>query len=52
MQVVDCIGIDLGTTNSCVAYHKDGRIVVVSENGRGYIPSVIAVDEYKTSYGY
>ena len=51
MQVVDCIGIDLGTTNSCVAYHKNGKIVVVSENGRGYIPSVIAVDEYKTSCG-
>ena len=52
MQVVDCIGIDLGTTNSCVAYYKNNEIQVVSENGRGYIPSVIAVDGYKAICGF
>jgi molecular chaperone DnaK (HSP70) len=37
------IGIDLGTLNSCVAVVRDGRAVVLSEDGAGTTtPSVVA----------
>jgi molecular chaperone DnaK len=38
------IGIDLGTSNSCVAYIKDGRPVVMrDEKGRDTTPSIFAI---------
>jgi molecular chaperone DnaK len=38
------VGIDLGTTNSLVAYMKDGKPVVLKdEKGSGLVPSVITV---------
>ena len=38
-------GIDLGTTNSEIAYMKDGKPVVIPiENGKKYLPSVVGVD--------
>ncbi|PAV77909.1 hypothetical protein WR25_14004 isoform A [Diploscapter pachys] len=38
-----CIGIDLGTTYSCVAIVKDGRPVAIkNDNGRNTLPSVVA----------
>jgi molecular chaperone DnaK len=38
------IGIDLGTSNSCVAYIKDGRPVVMEdEQGRDTTPSIFAI---------
>ncbi|MCB0325454.1 MAG: molecular chaperone DnaK [Bdellovibrionales bacterium] len=38
------IGIDLGTSNSCVAYIKDGRPVVIrDENGEPTTPSIYAI---------
>ena len=52
METVDCIGLDLGTTNSCVAFHRNGKTDVVAENSRGYIPSVIAVEGYKAICGF
>ena len=40
-----CIGIDLGTTNSCAAIHQDGKArVLPSRRGNLVIPSVIALD--------
>jgi molecular chaperone DnaK len=37
------VGIDLGTTNSLVAYVKDGRPVVIpGPDGKGLVPSVIS----------
>jgi len=39
------VGIDLGTTNSCVAVARDGRAeVLVSRRGYRTIPSVVAFD--------
>jgi molecular chaperone DnaK len=39
------IGIDLGTSNSCVAYIKDGRpVVILDEEGRNFTPSVYTVN--------
>ena len=37
------VGIDLGTTNSLVAYVKDGRPVVIpGPDGKGLVPSVVS----------
>ncbi len=43
------VGIDLGTTNSLVAYVKDGvPIVIRDKNGDGLVPSVVSVAEDNT----
>jgi molecular chaperone DnaK len=40
------VGIDLGTTNSLVAYMKDGRPTVIpGRNGRTMVPSVVALTD-------
>jgi len=40
------VGIDLGTTNSLVAYAKDGRPVVIRDaGGDALVPSVVSVDQ-------
>src|SRR5450631_3901452 len=40
------VGIDLGTTNSLVAYMEDDRPVVIpGEDGLNLVPSVVALDE-------
>ncbi len=38
------LGIDLGTTNSEVAILRDGRPVVLSEDGDPIVPSVVGLD--------
>jgi len=43
------VGIDLGTTNSLVAYIKDGvPIVIRDQNGDGLVPSVVSVSQDNT----
>ncbi|MBI3491566.1 MAG: Hsp70 family protein, partial [Acidobacteria bacterium] len=38
------VGIDLGTTNSLVAYVKDGMPVVIRDrSGDGLVPSIVSV---------
>ena len=45
------VGIDLGTTNSLVAYVKDGVPVVIRDrNGDGLLPSVVSVPADGTVY--
>jgi len=45
------VGIDLGTTNSLVAYVKDGvPIVIRDKDGDGLVPSVVSVAEDHTIY--
>ena len=40
------VGIDLGTTNSLVAYADEGRpLVVRDDNGDALVPSVVSLDE-------
>ena len=43
------VGIDLGTTNSLVAYVKDGVPVVIRDRGGdALLPSVVSVAEDQT----
>jgi molecular chaperone DnaK len=45
------VGIDLGTTNSLVAYVDEGRPVVIrDDNGDALVPSVVSVAEDGTIY--
>src|SRR5205823_7252787 len=45
------VGIDLGTTNSLVAYVKDGRPVVIRDGaGDALLPSVVSVADDQTVY--
>src|SRR5690348_7272261 len=45
------VGIDLGTTNSLVAYASDGVPVVIRDRrGDGLVPSVVSVAEDQTVY--
>ena len=45
------VGIDLGTTNSLVAYVKDGAPVVIRDNsGDALVPSIVSVAEEGTIF--
>jgi molecular chaperone DnaK len=45
------VGIDLGTTNSLVAYVENGRpIVIRDESGDGLVPSVVSVGDDGTIF--
>jgi molecular chaperone DnaK len=45
------VGIDLGTTNSLVAYVRDGQPVVIRDSsGDALVPSVVSVDESGTIF--
>ena len=45
------VGIDLGTTNSLVAYVKDGRPEIIRDkNGDGLVPSVVTAAADGTMY--
>ncbi len=44
MNTETIIGIDLGTTNSEVAVIRDGRPVVLEEDGDPILPSVVGLD--------
>lgn len=45
MREIIC-GIDLGTTNSSIAYLKDGKAVTIPiEEGQTLVPSVVSLDE-------
>jgi Fe-S protein assembly chaperone HscA len=45
------VGIDLGTTNSLVAYVKDGRPVVIRDDaGDGLVPSIVSLAEDGTVF--
>ena len=46
------VGIDLGTTNSLIAYIQDGQPVVIpGEDGDLLVPSVVAIEGGKVSVG-
>ncbi|MDX2452202.1 Hsp70 family protein, partial [Desulfosarcina sp.] len=39
------IGIDLGTTNSEVAFQYNGKIEIIEDGDDGIVPSVVGLDE-------
>lgn len=46
------VGIDLGTTNSLVAYLQDGKPVVIpGEDGAALVPSVVAIEGGRVAVG-
>src|SRR5437588_6022235 len=45
------VGIDLGTTNSLVAYVSDGRPIVIRDGaGDGLVPSIVSLSEEGTIF--
>ncbi len=48
----DILGIDLGTLNSCVAVVRDGRAVVLEEDGRTTVPSCVAFVDDRELVGH
>jgi Fe-S protein assembly chaperone HscA len=46
------VGIDLGTTNSLVAFLQDGvPVVIPGEDGSSLLPSVVAIENGRTTVG-
>lgn len=47
------VGIDLGTTNSCVAIWRDYKVEIIpDELGNKTIPSIVALTDYSCYVGY
>jgi molecular chaperone DnaK len=44
------VGIDLGTTNSLVAYVKGGVPIVIRDHGEALVPSIVSIAQDGTAY--
>ena len=50
-DIYETIALDLGTSNSCCYFYKDGSLTLLQINGKGAIPSVVRITDKSTMVG-
>ena len=50
-DIDETIALDLGTSNSCCYFYKDGSLTLLQVEGKGTIPSVVRITEKATVVG-
>ena len=51
IDIDNCIALDIGTTNSCVACWTNGEIRIVQDINHSYFPSLVSINNYQVSCG-
>ena len=50
-DIDETIALDLGTSNSCCYFYKDGSLTLLQVEGKGTVPSVVRITEKATIVG-
>ena len=50
-DIYETIALDLGTSNSCCYFYKDGSLTLLQVEGKGTVPSVVRITEKATIVG-